>query len=724
MPPLTTYVKKPKRICAVLYKGKFCDMADNIGNLPLDTRLLSDAIMELSIARRNVSIYPKDHPIVEQSLRRAYNFFHKLFELRNEITLAVAKDTIIIDSCFLEKSNPVYKEFAQCLSKINIVSVTLIRGLTAEELYSFLHFILKSMQEESPEKVRDLFEECKFLHIRVKYVDYSAFKLVEGQTGRGGDTIPLWEEYISGLLENRLQTGESGDVIQEIPPLKLAGFLNNTTLDKFRGESYDRVITNYMRRSSDKMFSGGDLKKLTDFINGLRPELKKQFLSAAVNNFSKDIVSLEESLGDIAADDIIDLLGQINEQVVVIPEALKNILDKFSNMNQEGFKSSYLGAGLIGDDILLSREITGLLSEANFKEFVSEEYKKEIQKILSFDARKRDNEYIREHEKEWSEENIGRVFHQTIMEIMSSDNPDIIPPEDYDIFIAIIRDYSIHHTDTGRYREVLETIQHMESNMKRNYLHDIAFTVLQYVTSPQFLSVLVDSFRIMGREMREDALMLCEYYGEPIVQPLIDALIDEESLTIRRFLLGMVTHLGDAAIPEVEKYLNDERWYVKRNMLFILQKYGSRDALQKARPYCAHEDSRVALEAIKCLLMAEDEQGIIALRGYLKSDSKDLVKKALSLSGAHRVKGVVPDLIQMLQKMTLTGLDYEERIPIVRALGRIGGSRAKEALRAVLSAKTFLFRGPLEKLKKETRSILENSAFEKKREQKGKNGNQ
>ena len=38
--------------------------------IPLDARLLSDAIIELNISRRNVSIYPRGHPSVEKSMKK------------------------------------------------------------------------------------------------------------------------------------------------------------------------------------------------------------------------------------------------------------------------------------------------------------------------------------------------------------------------------------------------------------------------------------------------------------------------------------------------------------------------------------------------------------------------------------------------------------------------------------------------------------------------------
>ena len=76
---------------------------DDTDKIPLDARLLSYAIIELNISRRNVAIYPRDHPSVESSLSNAFKFLNRLFEIRSHITLAVAKDTIIIDKYHLDK---------------------------------------------------------------------------------------------------------------------------------------------------------------------------------------------------------------------------------------------------------------------------------------------------------------------------------------------------------------------------------------------------------------------------------------------------------------------------------------------------------------------------------------------------------------------------------------------------------------------------------------------
>jgi len=86
------------------------------------------------------------------------------------------------------------------------------------------------------------------------------------------------------------------------------------------------------------------------------------------------------------------------------------------------------------------------------------------------------------------------------------------------------------------------------------------------------------------------------------------------------------------------------------------------------------------------------------------------------------VNEVVPDLIHMLKKRTLTGMDFEDKVPLVQALGQIGDPRALDALGDILSSKTFMFKHSLDKLKEETRNTLKNYPYEDARDLMEKTG--
>lgn len=683
-------------------------MAEEHEKIPLDARLLSDAIIELNISRRNVSIYPKDHPSVEKSLSRAYEFLQKLFELRPEITLAIAKDTLIIDDYYLDKKNPVYREFALQLSRMNISYVTFITGLTKDELYEFHRLVSEKPGNLSVEAFQETFKEQNMIHIRAGFVDYRAFSFEEGKTDREAPKGQLWERYIYGLLEGTLLGEDIPDEIKEIPPDILARFLNKTAADNLKEETYDKVITSYIRRSSESAFSSKDLKRLMGFINGLRPELKKQFLSSTVRIASKDMESAYKALSQISVDEIIELLGSINEQKVVIPEALKNLLDKLSGLPQEGTENLALSDGLLVDDIFLSPDIVSLFGEGNFKTFINDTYQKEIQKLLNVSGSGIISSEIKELEREYIDDFIEKDFNQTILELLLS---EIISEEEYIFFINIVKEQTEQFMWTGQYGQIMKMVKVFETNAEKNRFFDITSEALQYYFSPEFISKLIDSFRIMGRQMREEAWALCKHYGDKIIAPLMDALVNEDSQIVRRFFMGMLKLFGNETLPEAIKRLGDSRWFVKRNMLYLLGEINAREALPHVRPYCRHENRKVSFEAIKCLLNAGDSYGVEAIQEYLRSESRESVEQAIALSGAFRVRDVVPDLIQILRKRGISGADLYDKIPIVKALGDIGDARAIDTLKDLLAGKSFLFKGVAEKLKEEIFRTLRNYPY-------------
>ena len=692
--------------------------------LPLDARLLSDAIIELNISRRNVAIYPRGHTLVEKSLDKAFDYLRELFELRSEITVAVAKDILIVDDHFLDKKNPVFSEFALSLNMNNISSVTFMSGLSKEDIYEFQRFLSAEVPNSSKETLLEALKEYNMSNIQVEFIDFGAFSFEELREDQEVANGNLWEEYIFGLLEGSLGATEGSDVPRGVTPSILAKLTNS--IDYFKDESYVGVISSYLRRSSEKSYSGSDLKKLTDYINGFRPEVKKQFLTNAINNISGVTDSAQTKLIGRSVDEVIELLRVINEQMEAIPSALKNLLNKLSlldhgrndSLPDKGELDPTKGeldpakGGHVADDILVSPKIMNLISGSHFSTYVSDEYQHQIDQIIKFDAAAYRVEVPEELHKEWSDESIEGSFNQVILQLISSGVRCIIPPVDHEYFIKLLKEQAEKLVCNGSYGQILNMVNIFKAEVEENEAPGIGFYVLQHLNSQHFISYLASSFRTMDRESTADALLLCEYYGPKIVSLIIEALIEEETQRNRRFLIGLISHLGEGAYPELVKHLSDSRWFVKRNMLYMLGKCANKGIVEVVKPYAHHENSKVSSQAIKILLNVGDGYAIAVLRDLFKSKNRDSVVQAIELSGLFKVKEVVPDLVLILKKKTRTGADISNKIPIVKALGKIGGSQALDAMRGLLGAKSLLFKSRLQKLKEEIYLSLENCPAE------------
>lgn len=671
--------------------------------LPLDTRLLSDAIIELNIARRNVAIYPKGHPSVEKSLDRAFDFLNRLFELRPEITLAVAKDTLIIDDYYLDKKNPVYREFALQLSRLNIAYVTFIIGVTREELYTFHRFVSEKRDDMAADIVKESFQKLSIVHIRAGFIDYDAFVFKEDNTIKETNQMQLWERYVYGLMEGTLQTDIIPDDFKEIPPELLAQFINRTTDEPRKVQAYDSVITSYMRRATDRTFSGKDLKRLLEFINRLKPELKKKFLVTTTRHFTEDIDATYRSLQNTSIEQVMELLDKINEQQVFIPDSLKNVLDKLSELPSQDMSFNQHGDKLLIDDLFLSQDVMNLLRKNDDETLINEKYNSDIRKLLKFDMSKAKIVNLYDIAKDYTEEALEIQFNQTLLELIAT---DIITEEEYQLFADMIKDHIEQFIWTGQYRHILTIMRVIASHVEQNRFSHITLGMIERFHDPEFIAELIESFGLLGRQMREDVWILCEFYGEQIIPYLIAKLVKEESTAIRKFLIGLIKKYDDKVIPDVLKMLGDSRWFVKRNMLHILGELNREEVIPHVRPYCRHENPKVGIEAIRCLLSLGDLYGVDAVRELIRSESRDSILQAIMLSGIFRLNEVVPDLIQLLRKRDFSSADAFDKIQIVKALGAIGDPAALDELRTLLSCKSIFFKGIMEKLKEEVYRTL------------------
>src|ERR1700690_3268151 len=216
--------------------------------IPIDAKLLTDAVIELNISRRSVGLYPREHPIVRESIERAFVFLTKLFEIRSTITLGITKDLLMIDEYILDKKNPVFREFAFNQYKKGIIAITFSSGLEIEELIGF-HELLVTGDEVIGQTVLKVAEEKKLRHIKLVPIDLSKLKFTEGGEKQQGSEIDFWGNYITALLDGKLADSDAEGIALNIPPEEIALFLNERSNEiQPDNETYDRVITTYLKK--------------------------------------------------------------------------------------------------------------------------------------------------------------------------------------------------------------------------------------------------------------------------------------------------------------------------------------------------------------------------------------------------------------------------------------------------------------------------------------------
>jgi hypothetical protein len=673
------------------------------GGSSLDARLLNEAVIELNISRRTVSMYPKGHTTVQKSIERAMDRLYRLFDLRSEVCLAVAKDTLVVDDAFLDRKNAVYREFAGSLSKRGIAMVRFKRGVDGDDLYAFSLLLTKESEYLSPANCEATLRRLGLRNIDVEAVDYSAFSAREGETSRGEEE-ELWMSYIKGLLDGSLHSGDVSGDVSRVPPEELAEFLNQVMEENGGQGSYDQVITAYLRTTSEHSFSGEDIKRLLEVISGLKSRVKKQFLSSSIKTLSRDIPRVEGILGDVTPEKVVEFLENINRHEVFVPRSLKSLIERFSHLDV-GVPTDP-GDGSVADDFILSREAIDLLDEGRYEEHVPRSYQEELARLLG--KRRGGQATAGEIEgREWSDEWIDRDYNSIVIELLEAEMEGEAFPGEGERFAGILSDQLGRFASTGRYGEILRTISFLEEKGHSGRLRGGELEVAMYGGTPEFLALVTDSFRVFGRQERESAAKLCRHYGERIVPELMNALCGEETQAGRRFFMSLLTGLDSGVVEEARTRLDDPRWYVKRNMIYILRECGAAKLVGEVRPLCEHEDARVRLEALRFLVWAGDADAVARLRRWLTSKKRETLEQGIAMAGNCKVRDLLPELQAVAGSRARSRKDYEARILAVRALGQIGDPGSVPVLREVLLARSRLFRKEMENLKKETLRVMQ-----------------
>ena len=720
--------------------------------IPLDTRMLSDAVIELNISRKNVSIYPPGHIQITKSIDRAFEVLLRLFEIRQEMTLGVAKDTLFVGQNYLDQRNPVYRDFALSMNQQGIAALTFISGLDREELVRF-HRIISSRPEEIEVLggIAKVVANAGIPHIRVMAIDYSSFHLTEEKEifkthTKAGDKpgdkpgAGVWQDFVSLLSTGTLATGSDGVSLKDasqIDPIELAKLLNERKLDSGAAvQSYDRIISSYVRSSAEKRQltkeQSDTINNLNKLMKDLHPDIRKQFLSTAFKNVSENAASpgAEEVLGGLGDDMIIDMLRQASTEGREISPTLTGLLGKLASVRDQaasgkaggsehagkgtpgagpavkmaggsivgaatgtGTGSSAAGKGTSEPEIL-PEQMAKLFDREKYETYVEKEYddilKNVSERAEAMAATAGDRFPIDEYVKSLDEQQLDLQIGRAVLAFMAENIDD----EDYDAFakklVAIVPDMLA----SGHFALLLDTLQTLRwhlSDKKTDGMRASAAEALKVFWDQEFLNKAVDAFNAWSRNKGKDASEFMLALGPILVPGLLDILAYDTAPGGRRVLFDLLCTFGQSTVSEAVKRLEDPRAFYVRNLLMLIRRAATPAVLPSIKPLMKHGDPKIRLDALSVLLRFKDAEAVALLRQELNSKDPDVQSQAVALAGQYRVAAVTEDVLGLFKKVILFETDYGVNEEIIRVLGEIGDRRAIPDLEKMAKAGWSLY---------------------------------
>jgi hypothetical protein len=686
--------------------------------LPLDTGLLSDFIFELTINSRCVSSYPKDHPFTKASLEKVMKLIPKLFEFREEINLGIARDTLILDQAFLDKKNPVYREYAKILFRHNIVGLTFEQRIEFEELVHFNEILALSPQKILEQGgIERAVENADIRHIRVKAVAYDQFRVTEKEQveKEGDDKNPsaIWENFARYLLDGTLDpAGVRLPFMDAINPELLARAISEDVGEDSQGKeaSYSELISSYLKKVSGSENEPGKSKayieQLTRFVNQLNPELRRQLLSDSFKGF-KPKEGIAQEVSDSREEAILEALGNMNSRGITPSPHVLGLLQKLTkHFRKSGAPERNPIPGKEEGREQWEKLITVFRQQEGKESLVPETYQNTLQRIMATKPiSSLDLEEIEALKKsvdgQWVDAAIFTIIVEIIKSGLGRDNLESLKQNLVDScrFFLEIGDFQTLNDLHGKLMDCNLSALTMKSSQM--------FEITSIFNKPEFAEEVLNGLRVWGKERYPYIQKLILKVGPPFLDPVLNRLAEEPSLSIRRFLIDCLLEMGETTRNAVLMRLRDKRWYFVRNLVLILRNLNDPWVLPPIRKLMEHPHPRVREEAFKTLLHFQDPDAHQLLLKDLSGKDKEAQLTAIGLAENSQSSEVAQKLIELLNKGNVLRSEMDLKKRIIQTLGRIGNPAILPHLEGLLKANHLLHRNALSQLKAEIIRSLE-----------------
>jgi len=625
-------------------------------------REFTELLIELSVALHKHAMYPLGHPSLGPAAEGVTRQVERLLGDRDLIAFGVARHQLIIEGIATDAQHPVLRRLAEILHRHHLGAVSLLKGLQPAEVGIALHALAAEPDRDGPLPLSGgHLSGCD--HIRLHPLTFEGLTIVGEGGNEGADgaassrSAELWVGLAQAAMAGGRGAGPEGDraVTRETAePARVAD-----AIDRHQGaEAYDQVVVGYLLQiaSELKVATGAEAEALrartARLISALKPDTLRRLVKMGGDSSRRNAFVLDASQG-MAVDAVIDLVkaaADANGQT--ISHGLVRMLTKLSAHAEAGQAAARPEA-----DSALREQVQSLLSEWNLADPNPDDYRQMLQ-YLATSAMPADGRTA-------SADDLKALrLVQMSLEVGTS-GP------------LVDRAISSCLKDGGAQSLVALLERAPEASTVA------AERLRARLTQPLAIGTIA-SREPLDESSLDFLLPSLSYDG---YGTLLDVLASSGSRVTRRKLLDRLARTPLDVVGLVASRLEDDRWYVQRNMLLLLGRVGRVPEDFSITRWTTHGDARIRAEALR-LQMSLPGQREQALRTAFKDADARVVRVGVA-SVQHdcppRVLGFVVGLAQGVR------VPDDLRLLAVQALGSSRERAALDALVAITDGGKSMF---------------------------------
>ena len=183
------------------------------------------------------------------------------------------------------------------------------------------------------------------------------------------------------------------------------------------------------------------------------------------------------------------------------------------------------------------------------------------------------------------------------------------------------------------------------------------------------------------------------------IQPLVKLLGELKNSKARRVFCDALSEIGKDAIELFIPFMDDRRWFLVRNIVYILGRIGKEQSLPYIQKAFNHEENRVRREAIQALGLVGGPKTVgLLVRALTDDDVRIRCMAAINLGKAGKKTGLIP-LLEIVQTK-----DFYKREPVeikafFNGIGMAGSDEVVPVLQELLERKSWFGRGKTDEIR-------------------------
>ena len=604
-------------------------------------------------------MYPAGHPAQEQSAEGVAHRLAALLAERPSVSIGVARQQLVIEGVATDARQPVLRSLAEKFHRQHIGAIVFERGVTAAELADMMRTVAaESEKGERPLGLADPERLRAWNGVRLFALTYDQLELVgddaeeappadEEDRERATRSAQLWIGLARAALSSE----------QREPPSTDATVVAQAINQHPEAQAYDQVIVGYLLQLAQELKQDGGQgslpvrKRMSKLIGKLDPGTLKRLVEMGgdVTQRRQFVLDASEGLSVDAVVDIVKAAAETSGQN--ISSSLLRMLSKLSAYAETGPATLQMQA-----DYAVREQVRDLISDWTLTDPIPDAYTIALQRMSQAPAGSHGQpqrlapEPLRIVQMAIEVEASGVPFWRAVRQIeLNNETADLVQ-----MLLGVPGDNRVVH----------ELWQHLAS--ERN----LAVLLKQPVVDFTVVNALLDR---MDESLATDVLL--------------QTLTESELRATRMGAYRRLVSMGDAAVPSIIQLLKDERWYVQRNMLAMLNEmnYLPTRGFSPAE-FARHADARVRREAIALWLRVPTEldRAIIAA---LKDADERVLRLGVAAAQRSCPEAAVPFIANRLMHEELPA---DIRIHLIRLLGQVRNPLAVDALlKLVVAGKTI-----------------------------------